>query len=84
MRFQLAVLLTIVIVAYVVVPMVSRLLRSAAGYNPTYYEPKDYSRTSWLSAHVPTVPGFSGDGVVNVALFVLLGLVWLTIMRFRR
>ncbi len=78
-------LFTIVVVSYVLVPMVSRLVRTAGGYNPSYYEPKDFTRGDWLSGHgVPAVVGLSSTVVVNIALFLLLGLVWIAIMRSRR
>ena len=40
-RFHLAVLLTIVVLAYAGVPHVARFVESVGGYNPAHYEPKD-------------------------------------------
>lgn len=85
-RFYAAVLLTIVVVAYVAVPQVARVVDSVRGYDPGRYEPKDLEREAWLQR--------SGEGVrfvhlewqtlVNVALFVLVAVVWLTLVPTRR
>jgi hypothetical protein len=78
-RFNLAVLLTIVVVAYVVVPAVLRFASAMGGWDPQYYEPKDFSRTDWLADRRGQIrlPDFSWDAVVNVLLFLLVGAVWL-------
>jgi hypothetical protein len=81
-RFHLAVLLTIVAVAYVAVPHVARLVESVGGYNPGHYEPKDLERGAWIQradgatlfARVPW------DTVVSIALFLLVAVVWLTLI----
>jgi hypothetical protein len=81
-RFTVAVLLTIVAVAYVGVPHVARLLASLGGYNPGHYEPKDLERGAWLqSADGATLfARVPWDTVVGVALFVLVAVVWLTLI----
>jgi hypothetical protein len=81
-RFHVAVLLTIVVVAYVGVPHVARLVDLVGGYNPGHYEPKDLERAAWLQnadggtlfSRVPW------DTLVSVALFLLVAVVWLTLI----
>lgn len=78
-RFHLAVIFTIFVVAYVVVPRVARLVESIAGYNPMVYEPKDVDRQRWLQESGPPVlGGLDWDTVVGITLFVLVAVVWLT------
>jgi len=80
------VIVTIVVVAYLVVPNVTRFLHAAGGYDPTGYEPKDTARASWLDAkgHMVGLPQFSIDQVVNVGLFVLVIVLWLNLTDRRR
>jgi hypothetical protein len=81
-RFTVAVLLTIVAVAYVGVPRVARLVESVGGYNPGHYEPKDLERGAWLQ-HADGATLFSRvpwDTLVSVALFLLVAVVWLTLI----
>ena len=80
-RFHLAVILTIVVVAYVVVPVVVRYVDALRGYAPSYYEPKDFARQEWLRQQgIPEgLSGISWDVVVDVLLFILLAIVWLTL-----
>ena len=84
-RFHLAVLFTILVVAYVAVPRVARLFESVAGYNPAYYEPKDFDRERWLREHVggPVFGGLDWDTIVGIALFLLVAVVWLTFVPTR-
>lgn len=89
-RFHLAVILTIVVVAYVVVPLAVRYIEALQGYAPSYYEPKDTARQEWLRQQgVPEgLTGLSWDVVVDVLLFILVAIVWLTFVptraRYRR
>lgn len=81
-RFNVAVLLTIVAVAYVAVPRVARLVESVGGYNPGHYEPKDLERAAWLqkadgATLFSRVPW---DTLISVALFLLVAVVWLTLL----
>jgi len=80
------VIVTIVVVAYLVVPNVTRFLHAAGGYDPTGYEPKDTARASWLDAkgRMVGLPQFSIDHVVNVGLFVLVIVLWLNLTDRRR
>ena len=85
-RFHLAVLLTIVVLAYAGVPHVARLVDSLAGYNPGHYEPKDIEREELLqrSGDADTfLARIPWDTVVQVLLFLLVAVVWLTIMPTR-
>ena len=78
-RFHFAVILTIVVLAYVVVPLVVRYIDALQGYAPAYYEPKDSQRQEWL--RVPEqLTGVSLDVVVDIVLFVLVAIVWLTVV----
>ncbi len=83
-RFHLAVILTIVVVAYVVVPVAVRYVDALKGYTPTYYEPKDSERQEWITQHVPEqLAGVSWEFVVDLVLFVLVAIVWLTLVPLR-
>lgn len=83
-RFHLAVIFTIFVVAYVVVPRVARLLESVAGYNPMAYEPKDLDRQRWLAeSGPPVIGGLDWDTVVGITLFLLVAVVWLTFVPTR-
>jgi hypothetical protein len=85
-RFNFAVLLTIVVVAYVAVPQVARLVESIGGYNPGQFEPKDSERGAWLQrpddpdAVLARIPW---NTLFNIALFLLVAVVWLTMMPTR-
>lgn len=81
-RFHLAVILTIVVVAYVVVPVAVRYIDALRGYSPAYYEPKDFARQEWLRQQgVPEAfTGISWDVIVDVLLFILVAIVWLTLV----
>ena len=79
-RFHLAIAFTILVVAYVAVPQVVRFVDAVRGYDPAYYEPKDFERQAWIKRQVaPTViPGFSWEMMIDIILFVLVAVVWLT------
>jgi hypothetical protein len=84
-RFNFAVLLTIVAVAYVGVPHVARVVESLGGYNPGVYEPKDVERGAWLerATDATLLSRVSWDTLVNIALFLLVAVVWLTLVPTR-
>jgi hypothetical protein len=84
-RFHLAVILTIVVVAYVAVPVAVRYIDALRGYAPAYYEPKDTERQEWLRQQgVPEeLTGVSFDVVIDVLLFILVAIVWLTVVPTR-
>jgi hypothetical protein len=80
-RFYFAVLLTIVVVAYLLVPWVTRLVDAARGYSPNYYEPKDFTRQEYILRHGLPPSGVTfRDLVVNSALVLLVVIVWLTVL----
>jgi len=84
-RFNIAVFLTILVVAYVAVPMVVRFVDATRGYDPADYEPKDFERQAWLKRQVvPAVlPGFSWEIMIDVLLFVFVAVLWLTFVPAR-
>jgi hypothetical protein len=86
-RFHIAVLLTIVVLAYAGVPHVARVVDSLGGYNPGHYEPKDAEREKHLQRMEDDPDEFLGripwETVVHVLLFLLVAVVWLTLMPTR-
>jgi hypothetical protein len=85
-RFTFAVLVTILVVAYVAVPPVARVVESMSGYNPGHYEPKDLEREAWLQrvGDAALLAHLGRQTLVNVALFLLVAMVWLTLVPTRR
>ena len=84
-RFHFAVLLTIVVVTYLLVPWIVNLIDASRGYNPFYYEPKDFSRQDFIIRHGFPAPSFSPwKIVVNVVLVFAVVVVWLTVLPRRR
>ncbi len=81
-RFNLAVVLTIVFVAWVIVPAVARFVNAWAGYAPVAYEPKDLERQTWLERRTADalLGRFEWTDFVGVALFVVVAAVWLTLV----
>lgn len=82
-RFQFAVVLTICAVSYVVVPRLVHLVSTIGHYNPAHYEPKDADRAEWLRRQADPdafLYSISGDTLVSVALFLLVAVVWLTLV----
>ena len=84
-RFHLAVIFTILVVAWVAVPLVVRFIDAVRGYDPAFYEPKDFERQDWIKRQVaPAVlPGISWEIVIDVTLFLLVAVVWLTFVPAR-
>ena len=79
----MAIVVTVLVVAYAVVPSVAHFFAALGGYNPQDYEPKDFARHSWLADRLSllsALPGVSADVVVNVVLFVLVAVVWLALV----
>jgi hypothetical protein len=74
-RFTLAVAVTIVVVAYVVVPWVSDLIEGLATYSPSFYEPKDFARAP-RPRSVGDPGAWGPDALVKAGLCVLLVVVW--------
>jgi hypothetical protein len=84
-RFHIAVFFTMVAVAYVAVPQVVRFVDAVRGYDPAFYEPKDFERQAWIKRQVaPAVlPGFSWEIMIDIILFLLVAVVWLTFVPAR-
>jgi len=74
-RFMVAVVVTVVVVAYVVVPWVSAVVEGLATYGPGHYEPKGFAREHRLRS-VTDPASWTTDALVNAGLFVVLALVW--------
>jgi len=84
-RFYFAVLLTIVVVTYLLVPWIVNLIDASRGYNPFYYEPKDFSRQDFLARHgLPASSMSPWKVAVNVVLVFAVVVVWLTVLPRRR
>ena len=83
-RFHVAVLLTIVVLAYAGVPHVARIVDTIGGYSPGHYEPKDAEREAWIQktddAFLSNIPW---ETVIHVLLFLLVAVVWLTVVPTR-
>jgi divalent metal cation (Fe/Co/Zn/Cd) transporter len=81
-RFNLALVLTVLLVAWVAVPTVARFLNAWAGYAPLWYEPKDLERQTWLerTAADALLGRLEWSDLIGIALFVLVAVVWLTLM----
>jgi hypothetical protein len=84
-RFHLAVIFTILVVAWVAVPLVVRFIDAVRGYDPAFYEPKDFERQDWIKRQVaPAVlPGISWEVVIDITLFLLVAVVWFTFVPAR-
>lgn len=84
-RFLLAMLITILVVAYVAVPLIVEFVDAVRGYDPAYYEPKDFERQDWLRRQIaPAVlPGLSWEIVIDIVLFLLVAVIWLTFVPAR-
>lgn len=74
-RFAVAAVVTIVVVAYVFVPWVTRVLEGLATYGPGGYEPRDFARNAWIRG-VSEPEQWTASAVVNAGLIALLVLVW--------
>ena len=81
-RFNVALVLTVLLVAWVAVPTVARFVNAWAGYAPLAYEPKDLERQTWLErAGAEALLGrLEWSDLVGIALFVLVAVIWLTLM----
>jgi hypothetical protein len=80
-HFHLAVLLTIVVLTYVVVPWIVGVIGAGRGFNPFYYEPKDAARQDFVLRHgVPAPAGLSWPAVVDAVLVFAVVVVWLTLL----
>jgi hypothetical protein len=73
---------TLLVVAYAVVPLVARFMSAVGGYNPATYEPKDAARQAWIDQKdtVLGLPHVPVDLAINVLLFLLVAIVWLALV----
>ena len=85
-RFHLAVIVTILVVTYLLVPWVVSLVEAGRGYGPGYYDPKDLTRQEWILRHglkpVPAVTPW--QLAVNIGLIFLVAVVWVSVLPGRR
>jgi len=84
-RLHVAMVVTIAAVSFVLVPHLARLLDSFTGYNPVFYEPKDAQRQEWLTRQESGefLPGIGWDVALNVLIFVVVAVVWLSLVPMR-
>lgn len=76
-------MLTIFAMSYVVVPRLAHLVATMGQYNPAHYEPKDADRGAWLRQQGDpdaVLYWISGETLFSVALFLLVAVVWLTLV----
>ncbi len=79
-RFHVAVLLTIVAVAWVAVPAVARFVDSVGSYDPKGYEPKDTERATWLEHRDGLLlDTLSWADLLKIALFIFAAIAWLAV-----
>ena len=64
------------------VPRLAHLVNPMGDYNPAHYEPKDADRAEWLQRQGDGafLYSVSGETLFSVALFVLVAVVWLTLV----
>ena len=74
-RFLVAAVVTIVVVAYVVVPWVTRVLDGLVTYGQGEYQPRDFARNEWIRG-VSEPQQWTIQAVINAGLIALLVLVW--------
>ena len=81
-RFNFAVVLTILVVAWIAVPNVARFVNAWAGYAPLHYEPKDLERQTWLERHdaESLLARLEWNDFIGIGLFLLVAVVWLTLV----
>jgi hypothetical protein len=80
-RFHLAVLFTIVVVTYFLVPWVVSLVDAVRAYSPTYYEPKDFMRQEHVVRHAAQGSvDASWKQALNIVLVFLVVIIWMTVL----
>ena len=81
-RFNVAVVLTVLAVAWLAVPSVARFINAWGGYGPVNYEPKDFERQTWLKRHAADLllARLDWNDFIGIGLFLLVAVVWLTLM----
>lgn len=77
-RFNIAVFLSILAVAWIVVPAVVRFVETVSQYNPLAYEPKDVERGQWVERRpILSVEDLTLENILKLVLFLFAGLAWL-------
>ena len=74
-RFQVAVAVTIVVVAWAVVPFVADIIDGLTSYSPVGYEPRDFARME-RQRSLTDPAAWTPEAMIKAALFVLLAVVW--------
>jgi uncharacterized membrane protein len=70
---------TVVVVAWAVVPWIVDLVQTLSDYAPSYYEPKDQQRQEYLRTVTAGPEGLlSWQTALKLALLVLVGVLWLS------
>lgn len=82
-RFTIAVTVTVLVVAYLVVPWVAAVIDGLGTYSPSGYEPRDFSRVE-RSKSVTDPASWTSDTAINAGLFLLLAVVWYVAAGSRR
>ena len=86
-RSHVAMLLTVVVLAYAGVPHVARVVDGMSAYTSTgHYEPKDTEREAWVQRGEDSADILSRipwGTVTHVMLFLLVAVVWLTVVPTR-
>ena len=79
-RFNIAVVLTMIAVAWIIVPAVARFVDTMGTYDPRVYEPKDVQRGEWIANH-PSIPleGPRWKTALKLALLVFAAVAWLAV-----
>ena len=81
----MALIFTVLVVAYVVVPWIVGLVETIGGYAPAYYEPKDQQRQDYLRSLPVIGQTFLGwETTFKLLLLVLAGILWLMAAPSRR
>lgn len=79
-RFYVAVLLTIVAVAWIAVPLVVDFVQTVGSYDPSVYEPKDIQRGEYLATRGRiSLDDLTWDNILKVALFIFSALAWMAV-----
>lgn len=81
-RFNIAIIVTIVVVTYLLVPWVVSLVEAGRSYSPGDYEPKDQTRQAYiLRQGLKMVPARAPwQLAVNFTLIFLVVVVWVTVL----
>lgn len=77
-RFNIAVILTIIAVAWIVVPAVVSFVETVSQYNPLAYEPKDAQRGQMMGRRqVLAADVLTLENILKIVVCLFAGLAWL-------